>query len=78
MFVSAEYEAKQWCGLEWRAIRDIIKQRRDEDIMPLRFDDTEISGLFSVDGYIDLRERDPEEVADIIFDRLKLIRSRLS
>ena len=75
VFVSAEYETKQWCGLEWRAIRDIIKRRRDQDIVPLRFDDTEVPGLFSVDAYIDLKERDPEEVADIIFDRLKLIRN---
>lgn len=74
VFVSAAYETKQWCGLEWRAIRDIIKRRRDQDIVPLRFDDTEVPGLFSVDAYIDLKDRDPEEVADIIFDRLKLIR----
>jgi serine protease AprX len=70
IFISAEYEKKEWCGLEWRAIRDIIKQRRDEDIMPLRFDDTHVPGLFSVDGYVDLRDRDPETVADLIMERL--------
>ena len=39
IFICKEYEQKDWCGLEWRAIRDIIKERRDKDIMPMRFDD---------------------------------------
>jgi subtilisin family serine protease len=76
VFISAEYENKEWCGLEWRAIKDILKQRRDEDIIPARFDDTDVPGLFSIDGYVDLRKRDPELLADIINQRLKLNRSR--
>jgi hypothetical protein len=74
IFISAEYERKDWCGLEWRAIRDIIKRRRDADVMPLRFDDTDVPGLFSVDGYIDLRKCDPEQIADLINERLALNR----
>jgi subtilisin family serine protease len=74
IFISAEYERKDWCGLEWRAIRDIIKRRDDADVMPLRFDDTEVPGLFSIDGYIDLRKNDPERVADLIVKRLGLNR----
>jgi hypothetical protein len=76
IFISAEYEQKDWCGLEWRAIRDIIKRRRDADVMPLRFDDTQVPGLFSIDGYVDLRKRDPERVADMIAERLALNRTR--
>jgi subtilisin family serine protease len=73
VFLSAEYERKTWCGLEWRALRDIIKQRRSQDVMPLRFDATSIPGLFSIDGYIDLRrgDRDPEEIADLVLGRIK-------
>ena len=73
IFLCADYENKEWCGLEWRAIRDLIKKRRDEDVMPLRLDDTTISGLFSIDGYVDVRDRQPEEVADLICQRLKAI-----
>jgi hypothetical protein len=58
-------------GLEWRAIQDIIKQRRDDSVIFLRFDTTNIPGLFSIDGYIDLRDRDPEYVAYIIIKRLR-------
>src|SRR5262249_36095959 len=74
IFISAEYDSKDWCGLEWRAIRDIAKARRGADIMPLRFDDTEIPGLFSIDGYVDLRNRDPEYVGYLINQRLALNR----
>lgn len=73
IFISAEYERKEWCGLEWRAIQDMIKRRQDDDVMPLRFDDTEVPGLFSIDGYVDLRDRDPEHVADVILERLEWI-----
>lgn len=70
-FLCADYEHKQWCGLEWRAIRDLLKQRADDNIMPLRFDDTHIPGLFSIDGYIDLRQYDPIKTVEFILQRLK-------
>ncbi|HKQ09262.1 MAG TPA: TIR domain-containing protein [Blastocatellia bacterium] len=70
IFICKEYEQKDWCGLEWRAIRDVIKNRRDKDIMPMRFDDTKIPGLFSIDGYIDLRKRSANETVDLICQRL--------
>jgi Subtilase family/TIR domain len=73
VFISAEYQSKEWCGLEWRAIQDIIKERRDEEVMPLRFDNVNVPGLFSIDGYVDLRDRDPENVAFLIIDRLRAI-----
>ena len=49
----AGYERKQWCGLEWRPIRDLIKKREDR-IMLLRLDDADVAGSFSIDGYMDL------------------------
>jgi tetratricopeptide (TPR) repeat protein len=70
-FLCADYERKQWCGLEWRAIRDLLKRRQEDDIMPLRFDDTDIPGLFSIDGYIDLRRHTPEQIAGFVLQRVK-------
>lgn len=70
VFLCAEYEKKDWCGLEWRAIRDIIKSRRESDIMPFRFDITEVPGLFSIDGYVWIGERTPEDVCERILERL--------
>jgi tetratricopeptide (TPR) repeat protein len=72
VFLCADYERREWCGLEWRALRDLIKRRQDSAIMPLRFDLTEIPGLFSTDGYVWLGDgRDPAEVARLILQRWK-------
>lgn len=71
VFLSAEYAQKEWCGLEWRAIRDIIKSKHSDRIMPIRFDETHIEGLFSIDGYIDARTHSAEEVAQFILQRLQ-------
>jgi serine protease AprX len=76
VFLSKEYENKEWCGLEWRAIRDILKERSDDTVMTLRFDDTKVPGSFSIDGYVDLRNVDPEQVADLIQERLAFNRRR--
>src|SRR5688572_10982218 len=38
VFLCADYERKDWCGLEWRVVRDLIKRRQASAIMPLRFD----------------------------------------
>jgi hypothetical protein len=74
VFLCADYERKDWCGgVEWRAVKDLIKRRDGAAIMPLRFDATEIPGLFSTDGYIWLGDdRDSAEVAGLILQRWRL------
>lgn len=72
VFFSSEYEKRKWCGLEWRAIREIIKNKSDASLMFMRFDDTEIQGLFSIDGYIDLKHKPPIEAARYIVERARL------
>ena len=69
VFLCSEYNEKEWCGLEWRAIRDLMKRREDERIMLMRFDDADIEGLYSIDGYIDLSRVSPEQCADLILQR---------
>jgi hypothetical protein len=70
LFVDADYERKEWCGLEWRAVRDLLKQGQLAAIMLVRFDTTEIPGLFSTDGYVWVGDRTPEEIAQVILRRL--------
>jgi hypothetical protein len=70
VFLCAEYSKKQWCGLELRAVRDIIKSKEDDRIMLVRFDDTPVDGVFSIDGYIDARSFGAQDVARFITDRL--------
>lgn len=73
VFLSREYAQKEWCGLEWRAVRDIIKSKGDEHIMFVRFDNEPIEGLFSIDGYIDANIFLPKQVAEFILERIKLL-----
>lgn len=73
VFLSKEYAQKEWCGLEWRAVRDIIKSKGDEQIMFVKFDDVQIEGLFSIDGYIDANTFLPKKVAEFIMERVKLL-----
>jgi len=69
-FLSKAYSQREWCGLEWSAIRDLIKQKQDDRIMLLRLDDTEVPGVYSIDGYLDIRGWTPQQVADAIQARL--------
>lgn len=74
VFLCAEYEQKEWCGLELRAVLDMVKEKKTARIMLVRFDDTRIQGFFSIDGYIDAKGRNPSDLADLIVQRLKLNR----
>ena len=77
VFLSAEYASKEWTGLEWRVVRDLIKQKKSSTVMPIRFDETHIPGLFSIDGYVSAAGREPEDIADDIIDRLESNRAQL-
>ena len=70
VFLSKEYDVKEWCGLEWRAIRDLIKSKKDYSLMLMRFDRSDVKGSFSIDGYVDLSNSTPETAASLILERL--------
>lgn len=69
-FLSGHYGQKEWCGLEWRVARDLLKQKQDQRLMPLRLDDAEIPGLHSIDGYLDIRDLSDAQVTNAILERL--------
>lgn len=73
VFICSEYAEKQWCGLEWRAIRELIKDKADDKIMFIRFDDSRIDGVFSIDGYIDARFKEAKDVARLILNRIACV-----
>lgn len=75
VFISQKYEEKEWCGLEWRAIRDMIKARQDARVMFISFDGKPIEGMLSVDGFIDARELQPNKVAEYIMKRVHILNS---
>ena len=72
IFIGADYEQKEWCGVEWRAIRDLLKQKQTSSIMYIRMDDGDVSGILSIDGFIDGVNRPAGEIAYLIFQRLQI------
>jgi hypothetical protein len=74
VFLCAEYDKKEWCGLEWKAIRDLMNKKEKSAIMFMRFDKAEIPGLFLGDGYVDIAKRNTDEVATLIQQRLEINR----
>ena len=73
VFLSADYQRKDWCGIEFRAIRDIIIERDNQRIMFIRTNDGAVDGVFSTDGYVDARKFAPAQIAEFIRERSKLL-----
>ena len=70
--LSNDYEKKEWCSLEWKAIYSLIKGRKADEVMLCRFDRVEGEGLYGLAGFIDLDDKTPAEVATLIAERLAL------
>jgi hypothetical protein len=75
VFLCAEYAQKRWCRLEWRHVRQMIATTDQHRIMFLSFDNIgavpEI-GILSGDGYVSIGQRAPQEIAELILQRLRL------
>ncbi len=70
--ICRDYMMKEWPGLEWDAIFDLLKKRREDDVTLCRFDNATIDGLFSDAGFIELDDKTPTEFATLILERLAL------
>ncbi|MCG8345772.1 MAG: TIR domain-containing protein [Chlorobiales bacterium] len=65
-----KYNEKRWCGLEWRAIRDLINQKKSDSIMFLRVDEGDVDGVFgSLDGHVEVTKNNINEVTEEIIKR---------
>jgi len=73
MFVSEAYDRKLWTTWERRAAQSRAFEERREYILPARFDDTDIPGLLKTIGYVDLRQKTPEELSLLILKKLRPI-----
>jgi hypothetical protein len=67
-----DYENKQWCKLEWRAIYSLIMNIKGQDIMLMRFNRLEPVGLHGLPGFIELDHLSPARIAGFILERLAL------
>jgi hypothetical protein len=71
-FLCGEFVQRQWCGLEWRAGRDLLKRGQDERLMFLRLDGADVPGLYSIDGFVDINGMPESDVANAILKRLDM------
>jgi hypothetical protein len=51
VLLCSEYEKKDWCRVEWGAIHLLIESRQDDQVMFIRLDDGDVSGVVPTDGY---------------------------
>jgi hypothetical protein len=70
VFLGSDYQRKDWCGIEFRAIREIIMERDNTRIMFVRTDDGTVDGVFKTDGYVDAWRFTPAQIAQFICERL--------
>lgn len=76
-FFSRGYVDREWTGLEWRVLREVIKTKRADEIMPVILDNVKVPGSFSIDGALRGGAGiDPEEIGDKILRRLLSDRER--
>ena len=66
------YEMKEWCGLEWHAIFDLLKKRKHEEVMLCRFGHASVRGLYSIAGFLELDDLTADQAAANILERLAL------
>ena len=72
VFVCRDYDKKAWCGIEWEKIRErrVVGDKRE--IMYVRLDSGDVAGMTRLDGYVDARERSPQDVARLIVERVEV------
>lgn len=73
VFLSSDYQKKDWCGVEFRAVKEIMFNRENNRVMFVRTDDGSVEGVFKTDGYVDARKFSPANIADFICQRLALL-----
>jgi TIR domain-containing protein len=71
LFVSKHYPLKSWPEHERQSAQARAIRERRVVLLPARFDDTEIPGLPSTTGYIDLRTTSAKELAELILKKLE-------
>lgn len=78
MFISEHYAKKMWPSHERATAQARAIEDNQEYILPARFDSTEVPGLLPTTAYIDLRNINPIEFAELILEKLDLSKQRAS
>jgi hypothetical protein len=69
-------QRKDWCGIEWHGIRDVINRRDRERIMFVRLEHGDVEGVIRNDGYVTAYNTSPSELAEMIDERVQVLNAR--
>lgn len=80
VFLCKDYNIKPWCGVEWRAIRDLANHKEGHDrLMLVQVGDGDVDGIFgTVDGHITASADNVEKVVKQICCRYELLKALVS
>ncbi len=73
LFLCTAYNDDEWCGLQLRVIRELIKNRKNDIIMLFRIGDGDVDGILDIDNAIDANNLSSAEVSNLILKRLDLL-----
>jgi hypothetical protein len=70
-FFCQDYRKKKWCGVELRAIEELLFEEEFDRLLPFRFDHVKIPGTFKQDIFPIVSDRSAEDVARLILHRYR-------
>lgn len=70
IFLSKSYAEKLWTRHELKQAQARAFEQREEYIIPIKLDDTEIPGINRTVGYVDFRCKNVQQVADLLLAKL--------
>jgi hypothetical protein len=73
MLLSKHYESKLWTNLERKSAQARAFRENREYILPIRIDDTKITGIHETVGYIDFKSHSIDEIVEMIMKKLTTI-----
>lgn len=71
IFLSENYARKLWTQHELKQAQARAFKQREEYILPVKIDDTEIPGINPTVSYVDLRSKTVEEIAELLMTKLR-------
>ena len=69
VLVSKAYAKKRWPQHEFRSAQERALVD-DEYILPVIIENLELPGLYTTKGYLDARQKSPEEIADLLLKKV--------
>lgn len=71
LLISRHYPVKDWTDFEFAIAKEEESKRKNEFILPVRFDETKLPGLHSDKAYLDLNKEGLDGIADCLVEKVK-------